>query len=85
MNTTENIKLIQKPLPMDEEYTKTVHKNNFNFATRGPLRYLKMAKLCPRPTSGKITPYSCRAGHKLHNKYSNMKIEQEITSEMRKM
>ena len=32
-----------------------------------------------------ITPYSCRGGHKLKNKYSNIKIRQELTSEMSKM
>ena len=35
--------------------------------------------------SGKIGPYTCRAGHKLWNEWSNIKIGQELTSEMRKM
>ena len=35
--------------------------------------------------SGKITPYSCRAGPKLRNEWSNIKIRQVLTSEMRKM
>ena len=30
-------------------------------------------------------PVSCRGGAKLQNEYSNIKIRQELTSEMRKM
>ena len=38
-----------------------------------------------RCLGGRITPYSCRAGHKLQNEWSNIKIGQVLTSEMRKM
>ena len=36
------------------------------------------------PSSGKITPYSCRACHKLQNEWSNIEIGQELLSEMSK-
>ena len=38
-----------------------------------------------RPSSGNFSSDSCRGGAKLQNEYSNIKIRQEITSEMRKM
>ena len=34
--------------------------------------------------SCKITPYSCRVGHKLQNEYPNIKIRQELPSEISK-
>ena len=36
-------------------------------------------------SSGKVSSDSCRAGYKLRNEWSNIKIGQELTSEMRKM
>ena len=71
-----------------------------NFATRAIIRYLKMGKsvrklqfsdtFCHfkvpwRLPSGNFSPDSCRAGPKLQNEYSNIKIRQELTSEIRKM
>ena len=40
---------------------------------------------CFRGPSGNLSSDSFRAGHKLQNKYSNIKIRQELTSEMIKM
>ena len=52
-----------------------------------------MAKMCQhwhfldtcRSLSGNMSSDSCREGSKLQNEYSNIKIKQELTSEMRKM
>ena len=73
-----------------------LYKNLKNFATRGPIRHLKMAKCVQKSVksailraletfSGNLSSDSCRAGHKLQNEYSNIKIGQELTSEIRKM
>ena len=35
--------------------------------------------------SGNLSSDSCRAGYKLRNEYSNIKIGQKLTSEMRKL
>ena len=35
--------------------------------------------------TGNVSSDSCRVGYKLRNEYSNIKIGQELTSEMRKM
>ena len=35
--------------------------------------------------SSNLSSDSCRAGHKLRNEYSNIKLGQVLTSEMRKM
>ena len=66
-----------------------------NFVTRGPISYLKTAKTCQnrrfgtflvpyRPPSGNFCSDSCRGGPKLQNEYSNIKIGQVLSSEMRK-
>ena len=36
------------------------------------------------PLSGKIIPYACRADHKHQNEWLNIKIEQQLPSEMSK-
>ena len=38
-----------------------------------------------RPPSGNLSSDSCRGGHKLRNEYSNIKMGQVLSSEMRKM
>ena len=61
---------------------------------RGPVRHLKMAKHVQKSAmlailgalgapSVNLSSYSCRAGHKLQNKYWNIKIGQELASEMK--
>ena len=67
-----------------------------NFATRELIRHLKMAKCVQKSASsailsaleapsGNVSWDSCRTGHKLWNEFSNIKIRQELTAEMRKM
>ena len=43
-----------------------------------------MAKICQKLQTLAITPYSCRAGYKLWNEWSNIKIGQVLPSEISK-
>ena len=63
-------------------YGKNVSKNCQHWQFLDTFCHFKVSY---RPSSGKITSYSCRAGPKLENEWSNIIIRQVSTSEMREM
>ena len=52
---------------------------------QGAYKAPKKGKMCPKIANGNVGSDSCGGDPKLRNEYSNIKIRQELTSEMRKM